>query len=187
MIDEQENPWQRQENEPTNWYERFLVYLQMGPSRTLLGAVHLAEKDQNRPKKISVPGIWRDTFRQWQWKSRALAFDDYRRKQIFTFGNAYDVNRVEKLNNYSQRLETELDKMLEALAEKKIEKPWFNQFLYEKYLQTLEALAAETGGRVKVSKTDVTSVGEKIDNSQYIFYMPKVDEEGEEPKNDDNA
>lgn len=155
MSDEQQ-VWERQEEEPNLWYDRFMSYLQMGPSRSLLGTVHAEEARNSKEKQSSSPpGAWSEAFKQWKWKERAEAYDDYRRKQVFTQGNAYDVYRTERLNHYSQRLEQELDKMLNALP-KKPKKPWFNHFLYEKYLQTLEALAAETGGRVKRSETNLT-------------------------------
>lgn len=152
---EQDYPWERQEGEDTMWYDRFLVFLRMGPARTKLGAVHLVETAEKGGNKRSsrTPGSWDEAAKEWRWRERADAWDDYRRKQVFTEGNAYDVTRVEKLNKYSVALEEELDKMLKALKKKKIEKPWFNQFLFEKYLQSLEALAAETGGRIKKNET----------------------------------
>lgn len=153
MSDEQE-PWARQKNEPNLWYSRFMAYLLMGPSRSLLGAEN-AEKISKGQKKseVSASGAWRNAAKTWNWRERAEAWDEYRRKQIFTEGNAYDVTRIEKLNKYSQRLEQQIDLMLDSLP-KKITKPWFNHFLFEKYLQALEALAQETGGRVK--KTELT-------------------------------
>jgi hypothetical protein len=155
MSDEQ-SLWEQQDGEPSLWYDRFMAYLLMGPSRTKLGAVHLVEKAEKSREKQStkVPGAWNDAFNQWNWKERAEAWDEYRRKQVFTQGNAYDVTRVEKLSKYSEKLEAEMDRMFEALAKKKTRKAWFNQFLYEKYLQSLEALAAETGGRTK--KQEIT-------------------------------
>lgn len=155
-MDDEQLPWEWQDGEPNLWYDRFLVYLRMGPSRTKLGAVHLVEEaEKGREKQSSkVPGAWNDAASEWRWKERAEAWDEYRRKQVFTQGNAYDVNRVEKLNKYSERLETEIDRMLDALAKKKTRKVWFNHFMYEKYLQSLDALAAETGGRVKTTKQE---------------------------------
>src|SRR5258708_25603986 len=106
MSDEQD-PWERQESEPTLWYDRFLVFLRMGPSRTKLGAVHLVEKAEKSGEKRSsrTPGAWDDAIRDWDWVKRASSWDDFRRKQVFTTGNAYDVTRVEKLNKYSESLE----------------------------------------------------------------------------------
>lgn len=154
------------------WYDRFMVFLLMGPSRSLLGAVHLEEAQKSTEKRSrSVPGAWFATAKEWNWRDRADAWDEYRRKQVFTEGNAYDLTRIEKLNKYSQRLERQLDLMLDAMP-KKIRKPWFNHFLYEKYLQSLDALAQETGGRVR--KQDITSAGEKLDSPQVVFYMPDV-------------
>lgn len=165
MSDEQEqDAWERQEGEPNNWYSRFVLFLQLGPSRSLRKAI-AAEKATKGDKEqqfsdvslLSVPRSWFDASHQWNWRERAEAWDEHRRKQVFVMGNAYDVTRVEKLAKYSERLEGEIDKMLTSLENKKLEdikKPWFNQFLYEKYLQSLEALAAETGGRVK--KQEIT-------------------------------
>lgn len=154
MSDEQDMPWERQEGEDTMWYDRFLVFLRMGPARTMLGAVHLIEEAQKSPVKpsVSTPGAWKDAAERWRWRDRAELWDDHRRKQVFTEGNAYDLTRIEKLNKYSQRIEQELDKMLDSLP-KKPKKPWFNHYMYEKYLQSLEALAAETGGRIKKNET----------------------------------
>ena len=160
MSDEQEqDAWERQEGEPNNWYSRFVLFLQMGPSRSLLGAVNIEKAQKSQEKLNYVSQAWREAAKQWNWRERAESWDEYRRKQVFVMGNAYDVTRVEKLAKYSERLEGEIDKMLTSLENKKLEdikKPWFNQFLYEKYLQSLEALAAETGGRVKLSKQELT-------------------------------
>jgi hypothetical protein len=154
MSDEQ--PWERQEDEQNNHYEMFLFYLHLGPSRTKLGAVHEAEKSRKKQTlSKKVPGNWNDVYEQWNWRKRAETYDEYRRKQVFTQGNAYDLARIEKLNKYSERLEQELDKMLDSLP-KTIKKPWFNHFMYEKYLQSLEALAQETGGRIRTTKQEVS-------------------------------
>lgn len=154
MGDEQSQLWERQESEPNLWYERFMLYFMLGPSRSLRQAI-LQETKGDKERQISVPQSWWDAYKTWNWKERAEAYDEYRRKQVFTEGNAYDVRRVERLNYYSLRLEQELDKIFASLP-KKPKKPWFNHFLYEKYLQTLEALAQETGGRVKTTKQEVT-------------------------------
>jgi hypothetical protein len=182
MSDERD-PWERQgEDESNLWYDRFVLYLQMGPSRSLLGAENL-EKDRKGQEKsdVSASGAWRKAANEWKWKERAEAWDEYRRKQVFTQGNAYDVTRVEKLNKYSEMIETEIDKMMTALAKrKKIAKPWFNHFMYEKYLQSLDALASETGGRVKTSKQEVTGKdGAPLEGPRIIFYLPENGDEEE--------
>lgn len=146
-------PWARQENEPNLWYDRFTAFLLMGPSRSLLGTENAEKVSKGQEKsETSASGAWREAAKEWNWRARAEAWDEYRRKQVFTEGNAYDVTRIEKLNKYSQRIEAELDKMFTSLP-KKPKKPWFNHFMYEKYLQSLDALAQETGGRVKKNET----------------------------------
>jgi hypothetical protein len=161
-VSDEQQQWERRPGEPNLWYDRFVTYLRMGPSRSLLGAVHL-EEAQKSPKKssFSVPGAWKDAVERWGWKERAEAYDEYRRKQVFTQGNAYDVHRVERLNHYSERLEQELDKMFDALP-KRMKKPWFNYFLFDKYLQTMDALAQETGGRVKKSEVTQKDIPTKL-------------------------
>lgn len=177
MSDEQ--LWERMEvngeEEPNLWYDRFVLYLHMGPSRSLLGTVHLEEKAQKSPKKPSgsIPGAWKDAANLWNWKQRAEAYDEYRRKQVFTQGNAYDVTRVEKLNKYAEELELQIDRMLKSLP-KRPKKPWFNHFMYDKYLQTLDALAQETGGRVKKQESTVQVVG------KVGIYLPQKDVKGGE-------
>lgn len=183
--------WERQEEEPNLWYDRFVSYLQMGPSRTLLGTANAEQVQKGSEPFNGTPGAWLNAFKQWNWKERAEAWDEHRRKQVFTQGNAYDVYRVEKLNKYSQRLETQIDKMLDDLEKKKTRKVWFNHFLYEKYLQSLEAIADETGGRIKTVKQEVTGKdGGPIqtvlclpDNGDDDVIPPSIDEQ-EIHKND---
>lgn len=167
-------PWERRENEPNLWYDRFMAFLLMGPSRSLLGAVH-QEEAQKSPKKPSdsTPGAWKDAANEWKWRERAEAWDEYRRKQVFTQGNAFDLTRIENLNKYAGKIEKELDKMFTSLP-KKPRRPWFNHFMFDKYLQTLEALAAETGGRVKRNETTIN-----LPPDLYAGITPE--DEGSEP------
>lgn len=180
-MSDEKDIWERQDGEPNNWYSRFVIFLQMGPSRSLLGSINLEKAQKGLEKLNYVSQSWREAAKQWDWRERAEMWDEYRRKQVFVQGNAYDVNRVEKLNKYTEMLEAEIDKMLDALAKKKIEKPWFNQFLYEKYLQSLEAIAAETGGRVK--RQEIT--GKDGAPFQTILCLPdNGDEDNESGKED---
>jgi hypothetical protein len=181
MSDEQPI-WERMNGETNLWYDRFCLYLSMGPSRSLLGTVNEEAQKSAKKRSSSVPGAWYDASNQWDWKARAEAWDEHRRRYTFTSGNAYDVTRIEKLNRYSERLEREIDKMLDAMPAQ-IKKPWFNQFLYEKYLQTLEAIASETGGRVKTVKQEVT--GKDGAPLQVVLCLP--DNGDDEPLSDEHS
>lgn len=66
--------WDKMENEPSLWFKRFVLYRNLGADRTLLGAVHKAEKSRKK-QSAKTPGAWNDAYEQWQWKSRAKAYD----------------------------------------------------------------------------------------------------------------
>ncbi len=67
-------PWDRQPGEPTKWYGRFLVYLELGPARTLTEAFALVNKQEDKPAHCPN-GRWTLAQRQWQWRARAQAWD----------------------------------------------------------------------------------------------------------------
>jgi molybdopterin converting factor small subunit len=86
--------WERQEGEsgkiePMRWYNRFVVYREMGPDRSLLGAYKLYLSTQKEAetgrvmKAVSAPILWRTAADLWQWRSRAEAWDmeNIRRKE----------------------------------------------------------------------------------------------------------
>lgn len=177
MSDEQ--PWERMEGEPNNWYARFMLYLQAGPSRTLLGTINAEQVQKGAKKFTSISQSWSDAAKRWKWKERAEAYDEHRRREVFTSGNASDLVRIEKLDSLSVRLEAQITRMLDNLESPEMQeaakkKPWFNHFLYEKYLQSLEALAAETGGRVK--KAELT-----MKDLPKVYVDLDQDEDGVEP------
>lgn len=71
--------WERLEGESPFWYGRFSLYRDMGPERTKLGAVHLAETKavaEGRKKQSKrVAGAWNAAIARWQWEARASAYD----------------------------------------------------------------------------------------------------------------
>jgi hypothetical protein len=66
--------WDRQTGETEEWYERFSLYLYMGPERTIAAAHAFA----TRLAKGAAHGqlsSWRRAAQRHQWKERAAAFD----------------------------------------------------------------------------------------------------------------
>jgi hypothetical protein len=66
--------WNRQTGETEEWYERFSLYLYMGPERTIAAAHAFA----TRLAKGAAHGqlnSWRRAAQRYQWKERAAAFD----------------------------------------------------------------------------------------------------------------
>ena len=109
------------ENENGSWYDRFLTFLHLGPSRKLLKAVHAYEDEENRkrieaqksPKKPSEfpSGAWKNAHEQFRWKERAQFYDvevqkqeeeeyERNRKAIMNRGfPRYSMNVFENLTN----------------------------------------------------------------------------------------
>lgn len=78
-FEEQEPVWEIREGETDFWYSRFLIYLNLGPTRTLAEAwrIHCKEEDKD-PGKVASPR-WYEQSREWNWPERARVYDQYRR------------------------------------------------------------------------------------------------------------
>jgi len=80
-------PWLMQENEPSKWFNYFLMYyLPLGPGRTLTQAYiaylkiekpEIAEAKEASGRYINTTRNWSETARLWHWRERAEAFDRY--------------------------------------------------------------------------------------------------------------
>lgn len=68
--------WDRQEGEPTKWYNRFERYRLMGSNRSVLATYHgESAKSGNGRQKGLTPGSWSTNADKWNWKARAEAWD----------------------------------------------------------------------------------------------------------------
>ena len=74
MSDERA-PWEQQDGEPSRWYQRFEAYRLMGPGRSLEAVWRSEEAVRSRAKRPS--STWYERSEQWQWKSRAQAWDQH--------------------------------------------------------------------------------------------------------------
>jgi hypothetical protein len=69
-------PWEQQPGEPDAAHARFLVYLQLGPARSLRMAQNAAtNRDKSRQGKKSVSGGWSSDCVKFDWVARARAYD----------------------------------------------------------------------------------------------------------------
>ena len=76
-------PWKQQPDEPSDWYDRFHVYLMLGPSRTLTAAFRAWAKSRSTPSGALIGHA-----RKWRWKERALAYDQANREEQTAFAEA---------------------------------------------------------------------------------------------------
>ena len=71
MTDDERKPWDQLDNEPDRAYARFLVYLHLGPSRSIDRAFHVASKRTTG----RAGGAWSADSTMYNWPSRATAYD----------------------------------------------------------------------------------------------------------------
>ena len=68
MPNKREPPWERQKGESARAFEAFLVYLQMGPERSIRAVA------QKLSKSYTLAGRWSSTY---HWVERCRAWDNY--------------------------------------------------------------------------------------------------------------
>ena len=68
MPNKREQPWDRQKGESARAFEAFLVYLQMGPERSVRAVA------QKLSKSYTLAGRWSSTY---HWVERCRAWDTY--------------------------------------------------------------------------------------------------------------
>ncbi len=116
MTDEIANPaipsgkkaWEQQAEEPGEAYVRFLIYRNLGPSRTLNAAYALASKKVSKGAKrrrspISpkrAPGQWERNSAAYHWHERAIAWDI---EMLSTHGIQTVTRFLEALDVISQK------------------------------------------------------------------------------------
>jgi len=75
------NAWDKREDEPAFWYNRFYEWMMMGPERTFDGAYRLVRQKAAKPikGKGEANAGWRRCAERWNWKARADAYDTEQR------------------------------------------------------------------------------------------------------------
>lgn len=151
---ENEQPWNRLTKENDLWYSRFLLFRDLGPARKV-HRVFVLEWEKKRPGE-NVPAInrnWYQSAEKYKWIERANAWDEYRRKEVYTQGYASELERIAKLDKLIARLEERIIKAFQSAKEPK----GISYELLDLYLKAIEAIAKETGGRVQ--RKEVTGAG----------------------------
>ena len=68
-------PWDQLESEPDAAYKRFLLYRNLGPSRTMDRAYRAQGKRLKRGKTKRAPPNWYEDSQKFDWRRRAHAWD----------------------------------------------------------------------------------------------------------------
>ena len=98
------NPEHQQPDEPPDWYNRFHTYLTLGPSRTLTAAYREWANSKGSPSSTAS-----QQYNKWNWKERALAFDQANREEKAAFEAARAAEARERRIRKN-------DKILESVA-----------------------------------------------------------------------
>jgi hypothetical protein len=97
-------------DEPYKWLQRFELYLNLGPARTMLAAVRAEERAQGKAKlSRSCPNNWYVAARRHNWKERAQAWDACQREQLGSLGRQ---TRIKKLHELLEGIEAKLQEMI---------------------------------------------------------------------------
>lgn len=162
-----EQPWERLPEENNLWYSRFSAYLALGPARSMR---EVYRQEKGKPHSTAVPGTWNTMFRQFDWRARAMAYDEYTRKKVFTQGNASDTERIKNLSLLAERMYIRLMAEIDTIE--------VNERFLAQYLTLLDLLAKHTGGYVhRVEHTGKDGKPIEVQDEQtmrVIFYMPEI-------------
>lgn len=86
-IEAPAKPYHQRPGEPHNWYQRFHRFCDLGPSRSLdhCYRVFIAERDGlseiPAPGTVRAPGAWVEKAGEYNWRSRAAAWDAEQRQR----------------------------------------------------------------------------------------------------------
>jgi hypothetical protein len=70
------NAWDRRENEPNMWYDRFVrYYLSKGSGRSILGAFNNWRSEKKLKQATGAPMTWINASERHEWAKRAEAYD----------------------------------------------------------------------------------------------------------------
>jgi hypothetical protein len=132
-----ENIWDRQPGENSRWYDRFCLYLSIGPSRSIHRTWQLnLEKVGKGQIRSNISPTWYQIANKFRWHERAEEYDVYRRLQVFTQGNAHDLVRINKLDKVAEKL---YDKVVNMLDSMKPSKGGFSELMILRLNETLDA------------------------------------------------
>lgn len=146
VLSEDVDPWDKQPDEPQNWYERFDYYRLLGPLRSVNKAYRRYRQDVDG---VDIPSghsrYWDKLAKEWRWEERAQAWDESVRDEkeeralsVFGEGLSLSHERVAKLKLIAQKLE---DYILDPRTTR------VSPHIIEQYRGILDDIAKERGDR----------------------------------------
>lgn len=168
-------------NEDARWFQRASMYFALGAARSVRAVYNAELVARGKPSEHSkpVPSSWSQASKRYEWQRRAAAFDGWRRKQVFSSGNAQDTERIKKLSELIDRL---CERCMAMLAKEDAE-PFFSvdgaAKLVNALLAAIDLMAKHTGGyaaqRIEHTGKDGGAIEVEETKLNVVIYMPEVD------------
>ena len=199
-MNEERKVWEQMEGESSLLYGRFTTYLRLGTKRSV-AAVYKKEKKGEKGNNIPH-GSWYDDAKQWNWESRARAYDEHQRAEedriiaeerdkVLRSGFALQHKRIKELDRLARKLiRYTNDEEKIWIPETKtisgenstviVEKIVFNAPLFQQIEKYQASIAAEMGERVKKKDITVTELPASV-------YMFDPDQDGTEVAEEDGS
>lgn len=178
---QQRQPWDQIENEPSLWFKRFTAFRLMEPLRTVSEVFKQECAARGAKRKSKVPdGGWYDVAREWHWEERAAAWDAYQtaqqeqaivkeRAKVLKSRYALTHKRIQTLDRLAQKLLDYADDetkvwLLDVKAigtgpsAERVDLVQFNDGLFREIRAHFADIAAELGERVKKTDTTITNL-----------------------------
>jgi hypothetical protein len=137
----------------------------------------LAERGKGSSISKSIPGSWHEASRNFQWQQRAKAYDEWRRKEVFTTGNAQDTERIKKLDKLIDRLSERCLTALEHISVAKMDPEDLSRLLTA-LLSAIDLMAKHAGGypatRIEHTGKDGGKIEVEETKLNVVWYMPEV-------------
>jgi hypothetical protein len=193
-MSEERQTWDRIQEEPNLWYQRFESFRLLGPGRSILAVFNQWRLAKSRKVARNFPKSWRRAADLWRWRERAEAWDEHIRKRaaseaeserlrILSSGYALQHKRIEVLDELAKLLHEELntdDKRwvpdVKSIGggenAERVDIVRFNAPIIEQFRKTLDDLAAEMGERISKQEVD-----QRVHNSEVIVYLPENERE----------
>ena len=166
-------PWEPMPGEDARQYERFTRFLALGAARSVRAVYNAELATRGKPSDHSkpVPSSWSLASHRFEWQRRAKAYDEWRRKAIFSTGNAQDTERVKKLDALAERMHSRIVADLDTMP--------VNDKYIAQYLAIMDMLSKLTGGYAPTRLEHTGKDGKAIEIEEtklnVVFYVPDVD------------
>lgn len=118
----QPKPWDRQPDEPVEWFIRFAHFCSMGPRRSMAQAYrtephakHRGGRSVKRAAVNSAPLEWLQTAEKWNWRKRAEAWDlaeiDRERAEYQIMAREAKRKRLKAIEKFRAKINSSIQRM----------------------------------------------------------------------------